>query len=81
MLRDEGEAYAMKLRLAGVLVTAVRYAAIVHDFVVLDALGNTRGDGGDRTDGRLSRRCAGSRRPLTGRVRRLVGLIRPAYNE
>ena len=41
MLRDEGEAYAMKLRLAGVLVTAVRYAAIVHDFVVLDALGNT----------------------------------------
>ncbi len=38
VLRDEGEAYAAKLRLAGVRVTAVRYAAIVHDFVMLDAL-------------------------------------------
>jgi len=42
VLRDEGEAYASKLRLAGVPVTAVRYAAIVHDFVVLDALRNTQ---------------------------------------
>ena len=41
VLRDEGEAYATKLRLAGVPVTAVRYAAIVHDFVVLDALRDT----------------------------------------
>ena len=41
MLRDEGEAYANKLRRAGVPVTAVRYAAIVHDFVVLDALRDT----------------------------------------
>ena len=42
VLRDEGEAYANKLRLAGVPVTAVRYAAIVHDFVVLDALRHTQ---------------------------------------
>jgi len=42
VLRDEGEAYATKLRLAGVPVTAVRYAAIVHDFVVLDALRHTQ---------------------------------------
>jgi len=42
VLRDEGEAYAAKLRLAGVPVTAVRYAAIVHDFVVLDALRDTQ---------------------------------------
>ena len=41
VLRDEGGAYANKLRLAGVPVTAVRYAAIVHDFVALDALRHT----------------------------------------
>lgn len=41
MLRDEGAAYGAKLRLAGLPVTAVRYAAIVHDFVVLDALRET----------------------------------------
>ncbi len=38
VLRDEGEAYADHLRRAGVPVTAVRYAAVVHDFVMLDAL-------------------------------------------
>ena len=42
VLRDEGGAYANKLRLAGVPVTAVRYAAIVHDFVALDALRHTQ---------------------------------------
>ncbi len=41
VLRDEGEAYADHLRNAGVPVTAVRYAAIVHDFVMLDALRHT----------------------------------------
>jgi len=41
VLRDEGEAYAAKLREAGVPVTAVRYAGIIHDFVMLNALRNT----------------------------------------
>jgi acetyl esterase/lipase len=35
VLRDEGEAYARKLRAAGVDVTAVRYEGIIHDFVML----------------------------------------------
>ena len=42
VLRDEGEAYAAKLRAAGVPVTAVRYAGIIHDFVMLNALRETR---------------------------------------
>ncbi|MFJ2748462.1 alpha/beta hydrolase [Streptomyces sp. NPDC087297] len=41
VLRDEGEAYANKLRAAGVPVTAVRYQGIIHDFVMLDALRGT----------------------------------------
>jgi acetyl esterase/lipase len=41
VLRDEGEAYAAKLRAAGVPVTAVRYQGIVHDFVMLNALRGT----------------------------------------
>jgi acetyl esterase len=41
VLRDEGEAYADKLREAGVPVTAVRYQGIIHDFVMLDALRGT----------------------------------------
>ena len=42
VLRDEGEAYAAKLRQAGVAVTAVRYAGAIHDFVVLNALRETQ---------------------------------------
>jgi acetyl esterase len=38
VLRDEGEAYANKLRAAGVPVTAVRYQGVIHDFVMLNAL-------------------------------------------
>ncbi|WP_460062703.1 alpha/beta hydrolase [Streptomyces sp. YKOK-I1] len=38
VLRDEGEAYANKLREAGVPVTAVRFQGIIHDFVMLNAL-------------------------------------------
>jgi acetyl esterase/lipase len=38
VLRDEGEAYAAKLRTAGVPVTAVRYQGIIHDFVMVNAL-------------------------------------------
>jgi acetyl esterase len=41
VLRDEGEAYAAKLRQAGVEVTAVRYQGIIHDFVMIDALRDT----------------------------------------
>ncbi|MFF5025324.1 alpha/beta hydrolase [Streptomyces collinus] len=41
VLRDEGEAYANKLREAGVPVTAVRFQGIIHDFVMLDALRGT----------------------------------------
>ncbi|RZU18004.1 alpha/beta hydrolase [Streptomyces sp. BK239] len=41
VLRDEGEAYANKLRAAGVPVTAVRFQGIIHDFVMLDALRST----------------------------------------
>ncbi|MFJ9038593.1 alpha/beta hydrolase [Streptomyces sp. NPDC102406] len=41
VLRDEGEAYANKLRQAGVAVTAVRYQGVIHDFVMLNALRGT----------------------------------------
>ena len=41
VLRDEGEAYADKLREAGVPVTADRFQAIIHDFVMLNALADT----------------------------------------
>jgi acetyl esterase len=42
VLRDEGEAYAAKLRRAGVPVTAVRYDGTVHDFMLLNSLTDTR---------------------------------------
>ncbi|MFI8966406.1 alpha/beta hydrolase [Streptomyces sp. NPDC053493] len=42
VLRDEGEAYAAKLRAAGVPVTALRVTGTIHDFVMLDALRGTR---------------------------------------
>ncbi len=41
VLRDEGEAYANKLREAGVEVTAVRFQGMVHDFVMVDQLRDT----------------------------------------
>src|SRR4051812_10579436 len=38
VLRDEGEAYAAKLRMAGVAVTTVRYPGVVHDFMLLNSM-------------------------------------------
>ncbi|MPY59911.1 alpha/beta hydrolase [Streptomyces spongiae] len=42
VLRDEGEAYAAKLRAAGVDTTTVRYDGITHDFMMLNPLSDTR---------------------------------------
>jgi len=43
VLRDEGEAYAAKLRRAGVPVTTVRYDGVVHDFMLLNSMRDTYG--------------------------------------
>jgi acetyl esterase/lipase len=45
VLRDEGEAYARKLREAGVDVEATRYGGMIHDFMMLNALRETNGAG------------------------------------
>jgi acetyl esterase len=41
VLRDEGEAYAARLRAAGNAVTTVRYDGITHDFLNLNTLSET----------------------------------------
>ncbi len=41
VLRDEGEAFARKLREAGVSVTAIRFQGMIHDIVMLNALDQT----------------------------------------
>jgi acetyl esterase len=41
VLRDEGEAYAARLRGAGVPVTTVRYDGITHDFMMVNPLSGT----------------------------------------
>jgi acetyl esterase/lipase len=42
VLRDEGEAYAARLRANGVDVTTVRYDGAIHDFMMLNPLSETR---------------------------------------
>lgn len=42
VLRDEGEAYAARLRAVGVDVTTVRYDGTIHDFMMLNPLSETR---------------------------------------
>ncbi|MEU5995192.1 alpha/beta hydrolase [Spirillospora sp. NPDC047418] len=42
VLRDEGEAYARRLTEAGVPTTSVRYNAILHDFMMLNNVTETR---------------------------------------
>lgn len=41
VLRDEGEAYARKLRDVGVAVTQVRFQGMIHDFVMVNSLDQT----------------------------------------
>lgn len=41
VLRDEGEAYANKLREAGVAVTQVQFQGMIHDFVMVNSLDDT----------------------------------------
>jgi acetyl esterase len=42
VLRDEGEAYARRLTLAGVPTTSVRYNGTLHDFMMLNPVRGTR---------------------------------------
>jgi acetyl esterase/lipase len=42
-LRDEGEAYARKLKEADVEVTAIRYNGMIHDFVLLNGIRDVPG--------------------------------------
>jgi len=59
VLRDEGEAYAHKLRQAGVPVVSVRYQAAIHDFVGLNPLRVT-----DAAQGAITQATAVLRRAL-----------------
>ncbi|EGC37311.1 hypothetical protein DICPUDRAFT_97308 [Dictyostelium purpureum] len=42
VLRDEGEQYARTLRAAGVPVTHMRFQGMIHDFVMLNTLDNSK---------------------------------------
>ena len=41
VLREEGESYARRLRMAGIDVTAIRIQGMIHDFVMLNSLDQT----------------------------------------
>ena len=58
-LRDEGEAYARKLKDAGVSVAALRFNGTIHDFVLLNAL-----RGLPSTRAALEQACSGIREAL-----------------
>lgn len=49
VLRDEGEAYARRLRDAGVEVTQVRFQGMIHDFVMVNSLDQTNAARGAMT--------------------------------
>ncbi len=59
-LRDEGEAYARKLKDAGVTVAAVRFNGTIHDFVLLNALRHV-----PSTEAALAQASEGLRQHLT----------------
>jgi acetyl esterase len=61
VLRDEGEAYAARLRAAGVDVTTVRYDGITHDFMMLNPLSATHA-----TRGAVAQAIAFLRKALHG---------------
>jgi acetyl esterase/lipase len=42
VVRDDGEQYANKLRETAVDVTSIRVAGMVHDFLLLDSLRDTK---------------------------------------
>lgn len=64
VLRDEGEAYARRLRAAGVEVVAMRFQAIIHDFVMLNALDTTAACRGamDASTQRINQKNSGQNR-------------------
>jgi acetyl esterase/lipase len=70
VLRDEGEAYAARLRAAGVPITTVRDDGITHDFTMLNALSGTHATGPPSQGRSCARRCTAPEARLTsGRAR------------